>query len=277
MVLAIDSIRYHCEIHANHPDRPWLLMLHGFMGSGRTFSHLFEELKQVCNPVTIDLAGHGKTIAPANPVFYSVQRQKRQLFSIISRLALHPLYLYGYSMGGRLAFQLLAAKPTLFRGVMIESAHCGIISEDERAKRKASDASRAEEIRKNYPAFVENWQKQSLFRAEGGTTGFGLRETMIRQNAECMAASLLGFGAGVMRPVCHQLSTLEVPTLLIAGEMDLAYLSRMETIAATNPRFKRMIASGAGHRVHQDRPEEVSDAILHFVNRSESADVPEES
>lgn len=277
MVLIADTIHYSCHIHANDPGKPWLLMLHGFMGSKRSFSHLTESLQSFCNPVTLDLAGHGKTLAAADPSLYSAGRQTRQVLSVIDRLAPDPLYLYGYSMGGRLAFHLLAANSALFHGALIESAHCGMLSEEDRSIRRETDILRAAAIRENYPAFVESWVKMPMFGGSASSAAFSQRELMLNQRPECMAASLLGFGAGTMPPVCGRLAELRLPIRLLAGEQDKPYAERMDSIRRLNPRFILEVIKGASHRIHHDDAEAVVHAIRRLITETEESRVPQKS
>jgi 2-succinyl-6-hydroxy-2,4-cyclohexadiene-1-carboxylate synthase len=260
MHIYADGIHFHTEIHQSRPELPFLVLFHGFMGTGRSFSHLINPLKEFCNPVTIDLAGHGRTVNPPDPDLFRAERQVRQLASVFTRLKFDHLYAYGYSMGGRLLFQLLAAHPRLFRGAIIESAHCGL-PDAEKPDRVKTDEQRAAEIEENADRFIEKWVSMPLFRHTPQKQAELYRQQMMSQKPECMAASLRGFGAGVMPRVCEQLQQLQLPLYLVAGEYDSAYVERMKQITpfCTNSTFQTI--SGAGHRVHTDRP----DALIHIL------------
>lgn len=274
MILIADNISYHCEIHSNDPEKPWLLMLHGFLGTGRSFSHLTEQFQTFCNPVTIDLAGHGKTVTPPDPSFYFAERQREQLVSILRRLSLKPLYIYGYSMGGRLAFQLLKTNSRLFKGAIIESSHCGIRSDQERNSRIDIDRARAADIRTHYREFVTNWMDMPMFLKSSMEQDSPYFNSMFQQNPENMACSLLGFGAGGMPPVCSSLSELSIPMLLIAGELDKTYREKMVAISRLNKNFKFETVKGAAHRVHYDQPDILLNVIYRFISGTGRSAVP---
>lgn len=257
MRLYTDSFYYHCAIHQSKPHLPYLLMLHGFMGSGNVFNHLLDELSFFCNPVTVDLAGHGQTESPDDPKFYTAQRQINQLHSIIQRLQFDDLYLYGYSMGGRLAFQLIASHPNLFSGVMIESSHCGIDSESERSNRQKTDEKRAEQIEENFEKFVDDWTHLPLFQHTPDEMKSVYKKVMQAQNPNTLIASLRGFGAGVMPSVCSKMTESDLPLTLIAGELDDKYVKKMTAIHEITVGSNLKIVENAGHRVHADQPEEL--------------------
>ena len=56
MNIRVRGISYHFDIHQEIEKLPYLVLLHGFMGSGRQFDHLIPRLKKFCNPITIDQA-----------------------------------------------------------------------------------------------------------------------------------------------------------------------------------------------------------------------------
>lgn len=254
MRLYADGINYSLELHQSNKRLPYLLMLHGFMGSGRTFSHIIDPLSKFCNPITLDLAGHGNTKSPADPERFTANRQVSQIKSILDRLSFYDMYLYGYSMGGRLALQMLVNHPVYFKGALIESAHCGIRDANKRAKRRTIDKERAEQIRENYQKFLQNWIKMPLFQVQGKKSSFQYLDIMKSQNPELMCTSLQSFGAGSMPEICGELKKLRKSITLIAGEYDKKYVELLSSIAETNPNFSFNEVPEAGHRVHADQP-----------------------
>lgn len=266
MRLYTDSLYYHCAIHQSKPGLPYLIMLHGFMGSEKVFEHLLDDLFSFCNPITIDLAGHGETESPADPMLYSAERQVKQVHSIIQRLQFDNLFLYGYSMGGRLAFQLISSPPKLLSGAIIESSYCGIVTKTARTERKKLDEKRAQQIEQNFVKFIEDWMKLPLFQHTPEKMKSVYKEVMKAQNPMTIAASLRGFGAGMMPPVCDKISEIDLPLTLIAGELDQKYVNRMSEIQKSNDRSDFHIIKDAGHRIHADQPEKFVEILKEALN-----------
>jgi 2-succinyl-6-hydroxy-2,4-cyclohexadiene-1-carboxylate synthase len=268
MRLYSDSIQYHAEIHSSETGLPHLLLLHGFMGSSEVFSHLIEPLSQFCNPVTIDLAGHGKTETPGDHFLFKTERQVAQMHTILERFSFENLYAYGYSMGGRLLFQLIAHHQNFFKGALIESSHCGIQSEKDRKKRIKSDDSRALSILENYSDFVDQWMELPLFEYASNQQKKDYSTLMKYQNPKLMAASLRGFGAGVMPSVCEKLQNLRLPLYLVAGRSDPKYVKLMTAIAENIENCTLTVVENAGHRVHADQPEKLTQIINSFIKNT---------
>lgn len=266
MRLYSDSFFYDCKIHQSKSHLPFLLMLHGFMGSSKVFDHLIEELTSSCNPITIDLAGHGETESPEESELYTVERQVKQLYSVIQRLQFDDLYIYGYSMGGRLTFQLVASHSNLFSGAIIESSHCGIAAEDERLDRQMMDENRAQQIERDYDGFIEDWGNLPLFQQTPKQMKSVYKKVMKAQNPQTISASLRGFGAGVMPPVCDKISEIDLPLTLIAGELDQKYVNKMSKIHRSIDQSTLEIVKNAGHRVHADQPEQLIRFLKKVMN-----------
>lgn len=259
------SIHYNCTIHKANTDFPYLFMLHGFMGSEKVFEPIIEALKEFCNPVTIDLAGHGQTETPNRDGLLTTEQQVEQLRSILDRLQFTPLYLYGYSMGGRLAFQLISAFPELFTGAIIESAHCGLESENERSERRELDLQRAAEINSDFPSFTDTWLKLPLFNNTPPPFA-KLYERIIRsQQPELMSRSLREFGSGIMPAVCKKLPK-GMPIHLVSGTLDKKYSALQTGLANTQANIQFHPVSEAGHRIHTDQPDKLIKIIKEAMN-----------
>ncbi len=268
-VLEINNTGYAYELHQQDDNIPYLLMLHGFMGSRLVFEHLIGELKRYCNPITVDLLGHGDTGKPTNPNRYREEQQMADLLALIDKLAISPLILYGYSMGGRLALQTALSSPDRFNGMILESANCGISNKKERSKRRKIDMERAKKIEHNFNSFLAKWQKLDLFQSPT-VVDSDLQETyhhvQAKQYPSALAASLKGFGTGTMTPVCDKLQQWDKPILLLAGTEDEKYQQINNHLVEQFPNAT-FSSIEAGHRVHLDNPSMLLKKITHFINR----------
>jgi len=267
MKLYCGDALYFLEIHQRKPGKPNLLMLHGFMGSSDGFKSLVEQLVPFCNPITIDLLGHGRSDAVINPDCYDAASQVSDLKSILSRLRLRNLWLYGYSMGGRLAQNLVLDSPDSFSGLILESTHCGIKDPAERENRQRVDEKRAKEIEQDFESFVKKWASLPLFESPSEARRFDYKPILEKQNPASMAASLRGFGAGVAPWVCNRMHNLSKPVGLIAGETDEKYVDKMREMHHLFPDSKLHVAAGSGHRVHTDQPKQIVTFLTNFFDR----------
>lgn len=291
MIFPCRHHNWHGRIVSRDPDRPWLLLFHGFLGCMESITPLARRLSSVCNPVLLDLPGHGKThLTEGRPLpggidenphpGFGVESQIEDLNTILDRLQTGTVWLYGYSMGGRLALQWAVRHPERFQGLILESSTAGLETPKERADRTRLDQERARTILDDLPGFLETWEQMPLFHPKSR-----LPETSAlspsKQNAidsalshselcsrtpEGLAASLLGFGSGRMTPAWSSLSTLKRPVLLINGADDLKFDQLHDRMARHLPYPLRRTIDGAAHRVHKDRPDEVAREIASFLS-----------
>jgi len=269
MKLISNGLEYYAEIKQNRPELPYLLMLHGFMGSGRVFEPLMNDLSDFCNPVTLDLAGHGRSTGSSNPDRYKTDLQLSDLKSIISRFRFSQLILYGYSMGGRLALQFVIQHTGFQGGLILESSSFGITGNTDRARRIETDNKRAEAIEKNFSEFLDQWQKLSLFTNDNGHESHKTlyNKVMKDQKPVNLAACLRGFGSGVMPPAIGKLHDINIPVLLLSGERDEKFISIHKQMESEFANAVARIIGGAAHRVHVDQPNLLIKEIEQFLKK----------
>lgn len=268
MKLYCNSAIYHLNIHQNKPGLPWMLLFHGFMGSSKAMEPLAGRLTGSCNPVTIDLLGHGKSSVDPDPERFRPEMQITDIQSVLDRLQLKNLFIYGYSMGGRLAQLLLASDPSRFSGAILESAHCGIEKASDRQNRSEIDEKRAVQIETDFDNFLDNWIKLPLFDSPLTSSEVNYEQIQREQSPGLMAASLRGFGAGVVPGVCQAMAELTIPTGLVAGQTDQKYVDKMSEMAQLWAHSELNIIENAGHRVHADSPGQLAKFITQFLNKN---------
>lgn len=273
MFAEINHHSYAYRIHRQQSGLPLLLLLHGFMGDQRVFDHLLDGLADFCNPVTIDLLGHGQSSKSDDPGDYREEQQVADIRTFIRRLSTDMdvddgRFLHGYSMGGRLALKIALADPALVGGLILESTNCGIPDERQRSRRRQTDEQRARDITTDLDRFLTHWQQLPLFASPETNNKEQLhrkyRAIQRGQSPEALAASLRGFGTGSMRPCCDELPSLNRPVLLMAGTHDEKYRQINRRLEQRLP-AARFSTLKAGHRVHLDNPDKFITEIKSFL------------
>jgi len=265
--ITLNNTVYFYKEHQVRHELPSLLMLHGFMGSGCVFEHILDGLCEFCNPITIDLLGHGKSEKVYDPEQYREDKQIADILELAGTIEFSDIFLYGYSMGGRLALKTALEAPEFFTGLILESTTCGIERKSERAERRKEDKRRAEEIQQDFDSFLSRWSKSELFSSDPETNPplkDRYKQIQKNQDPKAIAASITGFSTGNMQPVKKQLRNFPVPVLLLAGSRDEKYTDINNTMAQlfTTAEFKKL---KAGHRVHLDNPAAVVNTIKQFI------------
>ena len=235
-----------------------LVLLHGFTGRGASWSGQLPSLRRSHRTIVVDLLGHGRSDAPADPARYAVDCQAADVAAILTRLAAMPAHVIGYSMGARIALRLAVDHPSAVDRLILESPSAGIPDPDERAARRARDELLAQALERNgIAAFVDGWEAQPIFASHAGLSPAArrrLRQQRLANRPAGLAASLRGAGQGVGPPLLDRLARVDAPMLVIAGALDETGRERAETVAAALPDARLAIVPGAGHTPHLERP-----------------------
>lgn len=267
MKIKIRGIEYYYELHQQKEEVPYLVLLHGFLGSSESFTELIPSLIPFCNPITIDLLGHGKTEGSEMHYRFASKEQTADVVKLISEQLQCPLFLYGYSMGGRLALQIALQRPDLLQGLILESTTFGIENEQERQARQALDGQRADSLLGNFDQFVDEWKLLPIFDSEEISEQKQLFLDRIQriQNPLWMSNSLLGFGTGSMPCLKEQLITLTMPMQLLVGAKDQKFTNIMSAMQSRIETASLEIFEKANHRVHLDQPAKFTEVVKNFI------------
>jgi 2-succinyl-6-hydroxy-2,4-cyclohexadiene-1-carboxylate synthase len=247
-----------------------LLLLHGFTGSAATWAPFLERLRPQFRALVPDLVGHGRSDAPPDSERYSIERCVADLLAILDMLQVERADVLGYSMGGRVALHLACAARERVGALVLESSSPGIADAAERAARIAADEALAESIeRDGLSAFVERWERLPLFASQAGLPHelrARLRAQRLLNNPRGLANSLRGMGAGRQAPLWEQLAALDIPTLLIAGELDTKYRALAGQMQALLPNARAVVIPAAGHAVHLEQPQPFIQNVIEFLS-----------
>ncbi|GJG87456.1 putative 2-succinyl-6-hydroxy-2,4-cyclohexadiene-1-carboxylate synthase [Gemmatimonadetes bacterium T265] len=267
------GLRLHVDRAAGRPGgAPPVLLLHGFTGSGETWRPLRDALGGAYPTLAVDLPGHGRSGAPADPARYALDRTADDLARVLDACAIDRAAVLGYSFGGRAALRLALRRPERVAALVLESASPGIADPAERAERAAADAALADAIeRDGVPAFVDRWERLPLWASQDAMPAAvraRLRGARLANDARGLANSLRGAGTGADAPVLDALGGLRMPALLVAGALDAKYVVLGRAMAGALPGARLAVVPGAGHAVHLEQPDAFAGLVRAFLDET---------
>ena len=167
--------------------------------------------------------------------------------------------LVGYSLGGRLALRAALRSPESFTAVVLVGATAGIEEGPLRVARAEADAKLASWMEAMpIEDIVALWERQPLFADQSEALVEEQRPGRLAHDPRSLALLLRTAGQGVLEPVWHELSQLELPLLAIAGARDEGYVRAAQRIASTAPNGRAAIVENAGHAPQLQQPGEVA-------------------
>jgi len=235
---------------------PPVVAVHGFTQTRRSWDPVAGRLAALHTVTLVDAPGHGGSDAVRTGLWDGA----RELASTGGRAAYA-----GYSMGGRLCLHLALSRPDLVEALILVSTTAGIDDPAPRAARRAHDEALADRLEtEGVAAFVDWWLAQPLF-AHLPDDAAG-RDARLTNTAAGLAASLRLAGTGVQEPLWDRLAGLDMPVLVMAGELDEAYVAAGRRLAATiGANASLVLVPGAGHACHLERPDAFCVVVADFL------------
>jgi 2-succinyl-6-hydroxy-2,4-cyclohexadiene-1-carboxylate synthase len=249
---------------------PAITFLHGFLGSSKDWSSIAHTISDRFCCLLIDLPGHGKSLLEADEL-YLMPATAELVVAILHRHQIPKSYLYGYSMGGRLALYLAIHFPQLFPQVILESASPGLALERDRVMRQQHEQKLADRLEQNFPQFLQDWYDQPLFATLKQHPQFPQIFTQrSQQNPRLLAKSLRQIGLGMQPNLWPDLANLQMPLRLIAGERDRKFIAIQQEIQRFCPKAMMRTVENTGHNVNWENPA----AIVREISGFDSSDCP---
>jgi 2-succinyl-6-hydroxy-2,4-cyclohexadiene-1-carboxylate synthase len=229
-----------------------IVLLHGFTQTGASWEGVVAQLGERYRALAPDLRGHGSA-ASRRPVSFEA------IADDVAAFAPDRFALAGYSMGGRLALSFAVRHPERVSRLMLIGASAGIEDSAERAARRRADDVLADEIEEEgVEAFARRWADLPLFEGQPSAVRAATHADRLRNTASGLAAALRGVGTGAMEPLWSRLGELEMPAVVLAGELDAKFRAIGERMAEALPRGEFAAVPGAGHAAHLEAPKAVA-------------------
>lgn len=250
-----------------------VLLLHGFTGSTHSMESLVPVFAERFRVLSVDLLGHGRSDAPAEPSAYRMQNCSADLAAVLRARKVKRVHIVGYSLGARVALALALAEPGRTLSLTMISGRAGIRGVAARAQRRAADEALAQRIeREGIAWFVDYWSALPLFASQARLGAEALAE-LRRRRLQCrpqgLAASLRGVGVGAQPALFDALSCICAPVLLVTGAEDPRFGEASAELAKLLPRAQHVELAQAGHAAHLENPQAFQRAARRFIEAVE--------
>ncbi|MGD9890157.1 MAG: alpha/beta fold hydrolase [Dehalococcoidia bacterium] len=117
----VNSLQMYYEVHGTASDGvPPLLLLHGALGTLNMFGPLLPALAQTRPVIAVEQQGHGRTADIDRPLRY--EQMADDTAALLDFLGVDRVDVFGFSMGGGVAWQLVIRHPDLVRKLVAGSA-----------------------------------------------------------------------------------------------------------------------------------------------------------
>lgn len=269
MKYVINGVRYHVDTWGTGFP---LLLLHGFTGNSEGWKEFAPFWKDHSKTIALDIIGHGKSGSPPDIGQYQIEESAAVINSLLEKMGIGKIDVLGYSMGGRLALTFAVNYPEKVRKLILESASPGLRTEAERHERRIQDKKLSEKIQQEgIKNFIDYWENIPLFQSQKSLPEkirTRIRCQRLANSIDGLANSLNGMGTGVQPSWWDELAHLEMPVLLITGNLDQKFCRIAEEMSKILPNVKWKTAEDAGHAIHVEKPELFGTIVSGFLSQT---------
>lgn len=265
-----------------------ILLLHGknFCGAywGSTAKALQEKGYRVIIP---DQVGFGKSSKPSQ-LQYSFQLLAQNTRALLDSLNIRQTVVLGHSMGGMLATRFALMYPELTEKLVLEDP-IGLEDWKLKVPYQPVDAWYKNELKQNYEA-IKKYQQESYYHgtwkpAYDQWVNLQAGWTMSPEYSRVAWNSALLYDMIFTQPVCYEFEQVQVPTLLIIGELDRTAIGKnlvSEEVRKTMGQYpqlgretqqkikgsKLVLLPGIGHAPHIEAFDRFLPPLLDFLKAS---------
>lgn len=236
--------------YEEHGRGPAVLLTHGFGASAAMWRGQVEALRGTHRLIAWDMRGHGDTEGPDDPAGYSHAATVADMRALLDRLGVERAVVAGHSLGGFMSLAFHLAHRERVRALVLQGCGPGYRS----AAARAAWNARAE-------------RRARTLEAEGlaGLGGGAEVRVSVQRSATGLARAARGILAQADAAVIDHLPRIAVPTLIVVGDGDAAYLDGSRYMAAKIPGAELVVVPGAGHGVNVEQPAVVDAALRRFL------------
>lgn len=240
-----------------------LVALHGFLGEATDWNPVFSHLEGKTPHRLMALDYSKINVLSPQETFVSEWGWAFNDWWHAQKIS-GPLYLMGYSQGGRLALQALAAMGNEVSKLILVSSNPGLSSKarDDRAARRETDEAWAVRFEKDpWEKVMADWNKQEIF--------IGGKDEPVRkespENRRAAVEALRKWSVGRQENFRSVIRRRAGDIQWIIGEHDKKYTELALSLNEVIPNFQPLTIKGSGHRVPFDQPAAVANAIVNFL------------
>ena len=252
----------HVEVHPG--TGPPLLLVHGICSSRAQWRPNLAGLMEVCAPVVVELLGHGRSEAPADPDAYRVEAYVERFEQIRHDLGAERWAVCGQSFGAGLTLSYALAYP--------ERVACQVVTNSASAlgppRPAGADATLASRIAAFEARGRPALEAMAFYPKRTGRLPPEVEDELVRDadliSLPAMARSMMVTVPGLS--VAPRFGEIETPTLLVNGRREKSFQPlRDQAVAAI--RGLEVVDLEGGHPINLDRPAEFDTAVRGFLER----------
>ena len=265
--IAVNGAELYYEEHGSGQET--IVFAHSMLFNCRMFDAQVEALKDRYRCLLYDFRGQGQSAITADG--YDLDTLYEDAAELIEKLGDPPVHFLGFSMGGMVGLRLAIRRPELLRSLMLLNT-----SADPEGPENMRQAKMLRWATRWLGPRMTVGQVMQFFFSEDFRNDPDRQDQLAEWRGHFMANDRVGVSRAVQgvlerEGVAGELDKIQLPTLIISGENDVA------TTPDKSDRMQAGIAGSSlvqiprsGHMTPVEEPEAVNEALETFLARVES-------
>jgi len=263
------KVAHFYEFHNSRPDRPVLVFVHGWGGSGRYWRSTIEHFRSEYSCLVYDARGFGQTQTDQDRAF-TLETYADDLDQLLTELGIEQIYLNAHSLGASTATLFVNRYPERVQKLILT---CSGIFEYEPLPFKLFHIVGGWVV-----AFRPAWMTRIPLAHRAFEQRFvhrALPEVESRQFLEDFVLADYGAALGTMldavsekaaRIMPGEFARLAVPTLMIAGKYDkIIPVKLAQAVLPLNPQIRLEVLSQSAHFPMLEEPQLYQSLVRDFL------------
>ena len=247
-----------------------LVLLHGGLSDGRSWTPQLESLAQEYDVVAWDAPGCGGSADPAADP--RLADYADAVAALVRALGVGPVHLAGHSFGAGLAIDVYDRHRQLVRSLILSGGYAGWRGSVPPAEVEARLNRALAELERPPAQWVDSYLAGFFGHSAPPETVEATRAMMLDVRPAGARSMLTAFANADLRAV---LPAIAVPALLIYGAEDArAPREVAEALHAAIPGSRLILVPAAGHDVNLEAPQEYDAAVCAFLRMAEEPAEP---
>ena len=261
----INGTEFYYEIAGSGPP---LVLIHAGICDSRMWDEQFDHFAAHFRVLRYDMRGYGQT-EPVDEAY----SHHTDLAALLSLLAIERAHLLGCSMGGSTALDFALVYPEKTASlIMVCAEPSGYEDEEAEDEELPEDWDQiVEAFKRGAFATVAAWEVHQWVDGPTRTPDQvdpAIRQKVLEMNTIALENEALELGENepLEPPAFAQLEQLQVPTLIIIGDLDQASMQRAaEVMADRLPSAQKVVIANTAHLPSMEQPAQFNQIVLDFL------------
>lgn len=267
IVRSFDGTKIFYEHKTSRKKLPCLVFVHGVTANNTIWKEEIRFFRKLGYPtLTFDLRGHGRSDIPKRTSAYNLSNLAKDLNFILKREKISEIVLIGHSMGGMVSLVFCDLFPKKVKALIL----CDTTYMSPYKDLLLLEIQKSIVLAKKIVVFLSKNKKfKKKYLSKHFELGDGPVDKYLKIALTFPFSSLTGCYRAMRRyDETKVLSKIKVPALIISGDKDELFTAELERDMGTHIKKAKVVIIEGNHRIIHEKPLEVSNIILNFLEEN---------